>query len=228
MYTLHSKVGSISLRTCIHYRDSIITAMSEQLCVCVCMCTHEMQRKCINGNECVEHRHIYSTCKCCTCTHVHKHITVLSQVSAHGCSQLRCQNLRVGGCVEEMVECFNYTVEFLVHRINSYTPLFWQKMLIFVLKFIRTRKNEIIILLFVQQKRKQNEIAFLTSRSVSKHVPFALGVNSTARDAGEGGGSNLVSQATPFAVSYESSSRLCSLTTQVQYRQALQDVKQML
>ena len=28
---------------------------------------------------------------------------------------------------------------------------------------------------------------FLTSRSVSKHVLFALGVDPTARDAGEGG-----------------------------------------
>ena len=35
---------------------------------------------------------------------------------------------------------------------------------------------------------------------MSKHVPFALGVDPTARDAGEGGGSDLVSQATPFAV----------------------------
>ena len=54
--------------------------------------------------------------------------------------------------------------------------------------------------LFVQQKCKQGEVAFLTFRSVSKHVPFALGVDPTARDAGEGGGSDLVSQATPFAV----------------------------
>ena len=44
-------------------------------------------------------------------------------------------------------------------------------------------------------------MAFLTSRSASKHVLFALGVDSTARDAGEGGVSDLVSQATPFAVS---------------------------
>ena len=49
--------------------------------------------------------------------------------------------------------------------------------------------------------------------SVSKHVLFALGADPTARDAGEGGGSNLVSQATPFTVLY---------------RQASQDVKQML
>ena len=38
------------------------------------------------------------------------------------------------------------------------------------------------------------------SGSASKHVLFALGVDPTARDAGEGGGSDLVSQATPFAV----------------------------
>ena len=37
--------------------------------------------------------------------------------------------------------------------------------------------------------------------SASKHVLFAFGVDPTAIDAGEGGGSNLVSQATPFTVS---------------------------
>ena len=68
-------------------------------------------------------------------------------------------------------------------------------------------------LLFVQQKCKHCEMAFLTSRSVSKHVLFALGVDPTARDAGEGGGSDLVSQATPVAVSCETSSRRCSLAT---------------
>ena len=65
----------------------------------------------------------------------------------------------------------------------------------------RTRKNEIIILLFVQKKCKHGEVAFLTFMSASKHVLFALGVDPTARDAGKGGGSNLVLQATPFAVS---------------------------
>ena len=55
--------------------------------------------------------------------------------------------------------------------------------------------------MFIQNKRKHSEVAFLTFRSVSKHVPFALGVDPTARDAGEGGGSDLVAQATPFAVS---------------------------
>ena len=55
--------------------------------------------------------------------------------------------------------------------------------------------------MFVQQKRKHGEVAFLTFRSASKHVLFALGVDPTARDAGEGGGTDLVSQATPFAVS---------------------------
>ena len=37
-------------------------------------------------------------------------------------------------------------------------------------------------------------MAFLTSRSASKHDIFALGVDPTARDAGKGGGSDLVSQ----------------------------------
>ena len=53
-------------------------------------------------------------------------------------------------------------------------------------------------------------MAFLISRSASKHVFFALGVNPKARDTGEGGGSDLISQATPFAVSCETSSRPCS------------------
>ena len=43
-------------------------------------------------------------------------------------------------------------------------------------------------------------MAFLTSRSVIKRILFALGVDPTARDAGEGGGSDLVSQNTPFTV----------------------------
>ena len=42
---------------------------------------------------------------------------------------------------------------------------------------------KIIILLFVQQKHKHGEMAFLTSRSESKHVLFALGVVPIARDA---------------------------------------------
>ena len=43
------------------------------------------------------------------------------------------------------------------------------------------------------------------SRSASKHVLFALGVDLTARDACEGRGFDLVSQATPFALLCESS-----------------------
>ena len=49
-------------------------------------------------------------------------------------------------------------------------------------------------------KCKHSDMAFLTSRSVSKHVVFTFGVDSTARDTGEGRGSDLVSQATPFGV----------------------------
>ena len=72
-----------------------------------------------------------------------------------------------------------------------------------------------IILLFVQQKCKHSEMAFLTSRSVSKHVLFVLGVDLMARDTGEGGGSDLVSQATPFAVSRETCNHPCSFATQI-------------
>ena len=64
-------------------------------------------------------------------------------------------------------------------------------------------------LLFVHQTRKHGEMAFLTSRSASKHDIFALGVDPTAQDPGKGGGSDLVSQATPFAVR----DRPCSLAT---------------
>jgi len=35
---------------------------------------------------------------------------------------------------------------------------------------------------------------------MSKHIIFALGVDPTARDAGKGGGSDLVSQAMPWTV----------------------------
>ena len=41
-------------------------------------------------------------------------------------------------------------------------------------------------------------MAFLTSRSASKYIPFALGVDPTTRDVGEGGSSDQVSQATPL------------------------------
>ena len=40
-----------------------------------------------------------------------------------------------------------------------------------------------------QVKHKHDEVAFLASRSAIKHVLFALGVDPTTRDAGEGGGS---------------------------------------
>ena len=34
--------------------------------------------------------------------------TVLSRASAHGCSQLKCQKLRVGGYTEKVLKWFNY------------------------------------------------------------------------------------------------------------------------
>ena len=34
---------------------------------------------------------------------------VLSQASPHGCSQLKCQNLRVDGYTEKVVKRFNYS-----------------------------------------------------------------------------------------------------------------------
>ena len=65
-------------------------------------------------------------------------------------------------------------------------------------------------------------MASLMSRNASKHFLLVLGVNCTARLTGKAkftGGSDLVSQATPFTVSCE---------TRAWYRQASQDVKQML
>ena len=38
--------------------------------------------------------------------------------------------------------------------------------------------------LFMQQKRKHDEMVFLMSRNVSKHVLLAFGVNCTARESG--------------------------------------------
>ena len=58
----------------------------------------------------------------------------------------------------------------------------------FVLQFIHTRKNEIIIiiLLFLQQKRKHSAMAFLTSRSASKHS-FCSWCRSYSQTRCEGG-----------------------------------------
>ena len=61
-------------------------------------------------------------------------------------------------------------------------------------------------------KHKYGEMTFLTSISVSKRVLFALGVDPTARDAGEGRGSDKSRKLRP---SHETSSRSCYLTTQV-------------
>ena len=129
------------------------------------------------------------------------------------------------GVLVMMLLCIISTIEFLIilDTINLYTPLFQKKMLIFVLQFICTCKNEIITLLFVQQNHKHMAWAwhevrwpFLTSRSGSKHILFALGLILTARDAMKAGVlSDLVSQATPFALPCETSISPCSLATQV-------------
>ena len=71
------------------------------------------------------------------------------------------------------------------YRNDSYTllictPPFSAKDTNFRILIIHTCQNEIIILLFVYQKRKHGDMAFLTSKSVSKHVLFALGVDPTA------------------------------------------------
>jgi len=48
---------------------------------------------------------------------------------------------------------------------------------------------------------------------VSKHVLFALAINSTARDAVKVGFRPSLASYTSFAVSYETSIRSCSLAT---------------
>ena len=42
------------------------------------------------------------------CSSIHS-ITVLSRASPHGCSQLKRQKLRAGGCTEEVLKWFNYS-----------------------------------------------------------------------------------------------------------------------
>jgi len=61
-------------------------------------------------------------------------------------------------------------------------------------------------------------MAFLTSRSASKHVLFALDVDPTAKGRREVGGSDLVLQATPASQ--------CHVRLVFVYRQGSQDVKQ--
>ena len=73
-------------------------------------------------------------------------------------------------------------------------------------------------LLFVQQKHKPCEMAFLTSRSVSKHVPCALGIDPTARGAGKSGGSDLL----------QCRARLVAVDVPSLHCQSSQDVKQIL
>ena len=67
-----------------------------------------------------------------------------------------------------------------------------------VLKFIRN-----YFFIVRTAKRKHDEMTRLASRNVSKHVLLAHGVDHTARDAVKAkftAGSDLVSQATPFAL----------------------------
>ena len=64
-------------------------------------------------------------------------------------------------------------------------------------------------------------------RSASKHVLFALGVDPTARDPGEGGGFDLVSQATPFTVSCDTIVAV-HVSSPHKSSQASQNIKQML
>ena len=82
--------------------------------------------------------------------------------------------------LQYVINCTSSTVKFLI--IGTPPSPKTKKKLILVHQFIRICKNEIIILLFVQQKHKHNEMVFLTSRNVSKHILLALGVDCTARD----------------------------------------------
>ena len=71
-------------------------------------------------------------------------------------------------------------------------------------KRLHTQKNDIIILLFIQQKYKNEEIAFLMYRNMSKHVFFGSWHQSYSQGCHKGKihrGFDLVSQATPFTVS---------------------------
>ena len=72
-----------------------------------------------------------------------------------------------------------------------------------------------IILLFIQQKHKHCAVVFLTSRSASKHIHFALGVDCTARDTVKVGFQSSLASYTSFAGLCETSIGSCSLATQV-------------
>ena len=62
-------------------------------------------------------------------------------------------------------------------------------------------KVKLLFYCLYSKKCKHSELAFLTFMSASEHVLFDLGVDPTARDTGEGRGSDLVTQVMPFAVS---------------------------
>ena len=70
------------------------------------------------------------------------------------------------------------------------------------------RKKAIIFLLFIRQKRKHDKMAFLMSRN--RHVLLALGVDRIARNVVKAKFTRVVSQATSFTVSCETSIRSCS------------------
>ena len=132
---------------------------------------------------------------------------------------------------QEAVDSVSYTrrisnnllTQLIVH------PPFLAKDTNFILKFICTRKNEIIILLFVHRsfrlrnqvrslnnlwkKHKHSEMVFQMSRSVSKHVLFCSILQPGS--AWDRGSDLRVSQAIPFAVSCATSIRPYSLATQV-------------
>ena len=85
-------------------------------------------------------------------------------------------------------------------------------------KRLHTQKNDIIILLFIQQKYKNKEIAFLMYRNTSKHIFFGSLCQLHSQGCHKGKVHwcfDLVSQATPFTV-------LCE--TRIRYRQTPQDM----
>ena len=66
-----------------------------------------------------------------------------------------------------------------LYTLLIYTPPFSGK---FRTLIYLTHNNKTIVL-FIQQKCKHDEMAFMTSRNASKHVLLALGVDCAARDA---------------------------------------------
>ena len=72
-----------------------------------------------------------------------RHYTIVSRVSTHGCSQLKFQNLTMGGWTEEVLEWFNFT--HLGSKV-SFHGVVYQLALLLVLRWGKPDSRESIML----------------------------------------------------------------------------------